>query len=1286
MKKGVLLFSLFQFVLLLPVWAGPPVVRSTYYSGTGADVQSYPQNASITNVVMTIEAWVYREDASRCETIVSHNFQSSFWFGFCNRLRFYRSGGISVTSSRDVPARQWTHVAVSYDGTRARFYINGQLTDDLPLAHAGPGASNPLHIGGNPESAGGAFGNGYYFRGYMDEVRLWSTARTQSEIQSNMFVEIATSETNAAPAFLSASFSRGGGSYRMPFWDWTATTSLDPSRLRGFGILPNHLVVPRAATFNFDGFPDTNFEFAGSETAVLRYHDGANWADAPIHLVHRNSGTNRYLYIGVDGLRASIGRTWEESHFAVHVDPNGSRDAVRQAGDFNVSVTTGAGSGSGLILPLTIYQQHGSNWEYRANFCRGEFVPPCLELRVHASDFGNFTNEIGLLLRHGPNTNISDFAVWPGDGNLSSPATYSRVMWGGDADADLSRVTASGRALDVFTGEPIANQPVYLYSGENSLSGTFVAQTTTSASGQFAFSNLPVLESERVTLRIVPNVGYSAVEPRFGVASGSAPVRTNNAAEVVYAPCASTCTLQSIDFMLSPPPGPMRLDGFSPTTGVRSVTVRTSPPRVQQGSIIRISGSNIHSSIQVYFSKCTVSPPDFCTEGSTIFEAPVVAVDPMRRFVDVRVPEVTAPLPDTYAIVIRDNWSSHPGWTQWNYITGGTRIVVADQPYPLLYGFDWPNDGDGPSHQDFEAAYGQNVFTYVPVPPFKVRDPYYFAFWFPLYFAIGSGTDGNCFGLAGVSRMFERGILNEADFESAADGGPAGVRFPNGFRGRNVATSSGVEFQPWKPATWTGFDVFEPYRPLNLWAVVRAHMMSQFSEEGIQNILSQAPAGIGSPNAALTRLRSNVTGYTLCFQPTLDVKGHCVTPYAVRDGWRLAADDFAITNDAAAANFSIISVYDNNWPNVERFLEVNRSANRYRYLLGSRDGEKVIWSGRSLYTFPLSFYTSGKHAPGPWNLAIPDRIFRLILAAGADGLHTNQLGQMWGWDAAGAFQTNYPGVQSYFPFTSPNFTNRSTRTAFAFFSESNRPSGTLINVRSNSYLFHAAQSNLAVQVITSNSVPGTRDQAQLVVQGGALGGFRFRPQATVQTTPMLAQPSAGGGHMVFTLAGLNLPAANEIEVFSTGIIGEKLVTGLGLFNNGGAPLTYSLKLGAASSNAFHDKQYGPFTTPAGAALCLTFPNWPDASVVRVETDLGHNGTVDAVEDVAADYLIFAQRDGAELVLQWRSPTTNDMVQYRENLGPGSKWSSLNGTPQVNGAWKTLRVPAAAAERYYRIAR
>src|SRR5258708_39636358 len=81
-----------------------PPKRSTVYQGTSTQKVEFASAVYATNRSMTAEAWVFREDDTRCETIVSQNYTRSFWFGFCDgKLRFYRSGAASADADAGGP-------------------------------------------------------------------------------------------------------------------------------------------------------------------------------------------------------------------------------------------------------------------------------------------------------------------------------------------------------------------------------------------------------------------------------------------------------------------------------------------------------------------------------------------------------------------------------------------------------------------------------------------------------------------------------------------------------------------------------------------------------------------------------------------------------------------------------------------------------------------------------------------------------------------------------------------------------------------------------------------------------------------------------------------------------------------------------------------------------------------------------------------------------------------------------------------------------------------------------
>jgi gliding motility-associated-like protein len=98
---------------------------------------------------------------------------------------------VSATSPTSLATNKWTHVALVKDGTTMRLFVDGvQLYSTTCLA--------TLDI---PD-------NGYWlgksdnqFSGALDEVRFWSTARSQTQIQSTMNTELAGNETGLLAYF-----------------------------------------------------------------------------------------------------------------------------------------------------------------------------------------------------------------------------------------------------------------------------------------------------------------------------------------------------------------------------------------------------------------------------------------------------------------------------------------------------------------------------------------------------------------------------------------------------------------------------------------------------------------------------------------------------------------------------------------------------------------------------------------------------------------------------------------------------------------------------------------------------------------------------------------------------------------------------------------------------------------------------------------------------------------------------------------------------------------------------
>jgi len=88
-----------------------------------------------------------------------------------------------ATTGPQLPVGVWSHIAVTYDNTAIRLYVNGALRSTFTTTGAISASTAPLQIGGNNVFS---LPGTEFFAGLIDEVRVYNRALSAAEIATDM--------------------------------------------------------------------------------------------------------------------------------------------------------------------------------------------------------------------------------------------------------------------------------------------------------------------------------------------------------------------------------------------------------------------------------------------------------------------------------------------------------------------------------------------------------------------------------------------------------------------------------------------------------------------------------------------------------------------------------------------------------------------------------------------------------------------------------------------------------------------------------------------------------------------------------------------------------------------------------------------------------------------------------------------------------------------------------------------------------------------------------------------
>ncbi len=194
--------------------------QSLRFNGSNNYV-SLTNAASLRLTSFTLEAWIKVEGTGgtsntgaggvtavpiltrgRGESDAPSNVNMNYFFGIDQNKKvtadFEESSGANhpVLSKTSIQDNTWTHVAVTYEPAAAvwRLYINGILETTKDVG------SNimPASISIQPAAIGTALNSGSvpqgYFKGKIDEVRIWNIRKTDSAIRKDYKAELTSAK------------------------------------------------------------------------------------------------------------------------------------------------------------------------------------------------------------------------------------------------------------------------------------------------------------------------------------------------------------------------------------------------------------------------------------------------------------------------------------------------------------------------------------------------------------------------------------------------------------------------------------------------------------------------------------------------------------------------------------------------------------------------------------------------------------------------------------------------------------------------------------------------------------------------------------------------------------------------------------------------------------------------------------------------------------------------------------------------------------------------------------
>jgi hypothetical protein len=141
---------------------------------------------------LTLAFWIYRESTNSMGYVVHKGTGGLFYRDYS--IGLYSGGTVefsfgndsssflSLLSQSKVNTQEWTYIAITRDGSHAAIYLNGSPDSTKNYVFAPENKGQPLIVGS-------LIGTSWFFKGKIDDLRIYDQPLSQKEI-GNLFEEM----------------------------------------------------------------------------------------------------------------------------------------------------------------------------------------------------------------------------------------------------------------------------------------------------------------------------------------------------------------------------------------------------------------------------------------------------------------------------------------------------------------------------------------------------------------------------------------------------------------------------------------------------------------------------------------------------------------------------------------------------------------------------------------------------------------------------------------------------------------------------------------------------------------------------------------------------------------------------------------------------------------------------------------------------------------------------------------------------------------------------------------